>query len=212
MSEATDIFIKHVPEGVIYDLGCGSSKRTARIAHELPDRNNIIGVDKNSGRLADLNRMAQNVETVRADLREFFFPGSCCAAGIVCANMLHFLEPDHRRRLMSDCLYSTDWSGVNLIKVFTNNGQLSIDDDCSFGEEELLRLYEGAGWEVLFYDEVYEYTLTQDPNGGGALMHEVATIVARKPSSPKVLMRMRSVRGPSKWGRATLVDVKTPSQ
>ncbi len=172
-------FIDVIPKnGDVLDFGSGKGINSLFLAEH---GYNITAVDfshKNNLELrqnAEKKALLNKIKVVENNINEFKFDGKFAA--IICTNVLHFLNLDEIKRIIHKFKSNTIKDGINIISVFTKEGQLKSDKMYFFEKEELKKIY--FEWQILFYEEKMKSTMEKDILGKPK-MHEVASIVAKK--------------------------------
>ena len=172
-------FSKLIPKyGDVLDLGCGSGNNSLFLAKR---GFKVIAIDMSSKKLLELKNEAKKksllnkINIINANLNDFKFHKIYSA--IISTNTLHFLQKNKVLEIIKNMKNFTIKNGLNIVSVFTKNGQLKSDKIHFFENEELKKLYND--WEILFYEEKLKPTIEKD-FFGNPKKHEVASIVAKK--------------------------------
>jgi 2-polyprenyl-3-methyl-5-hydroxy-6-metoxy-1,4-benzoquinol methylase len=170
---------KLAPNNDALDLGCGIGKHSIPLADNGMD---ITCVDVDSTALKILidkaheHKLRERISVICNDIRDFEFKKRYGI--ILCRNVLHFFRQGIVLDMLKKIKDATAKNGINIISVFTVNGDLSSDKMYFFQKEELKKLYDS--WETLEYEEKQVETRERNLDGT-TKRHEVASIVARKP-------------------------------
>ncbi len=171
-------FADIIPKGEILDLGCGLGNNSLFLANK---GFNITAVDNSNEKLAKLKSEAEKqsllnkINIINSDIKDFIFNKHFSA--IISTDVLHFLKKEEISTIIKEIKNHTINNGINIITVFTKNGDLKSDKMYFFENQELKAFYDY--WEIIFYEERFKKTMEKDELGNPK-KHEVASIVARK--------------------------------
>lgn len=110
------VFEKHVPKkGKIIDIGCGYGFLSLMLGFTGKERE-ITGIDYDEEKIAIAsNCISKNIRTqfIQADVTEYAFEQ---ADAFVINDVLHYLEPDQQKALITTCAKQLNKNGVMIIR------------------------------------------------------------------------------------------------
>jgi len=162
-----------IPSGIVLDLGCGTGDNAIFIAGQ---GRTVEAVDNSAKAIRELEDKAGpvwgRIAVIKQNVEDFRF--SMSYAAIISTCVLHFLEKTQIAELVDNMKRHTLQKGLNIVSVFTKNGELS--GLTFFENNELRKMY--ADWDILHYSEKPN-RCREKREDGTPKIHEVATIVAR---------------------------------
>lgn len=172
-------FFGFIPKnGVVLDFGCGFGANSVFLAK----KGFIVeSVDKSKDRInflkseASKQHLSNKIKIVNQDITSF--RPNRNFSSVVCTDVLHFLDKKNRDLALYKIKRHTVLGGLNIIRVFTKNGDLNSPRLHFFENGELRENYKD--WDILFYEEKLKMTREKD-SFGRPKKHEVAGIVAKK--------------------------------
>ena len=173
--EVIDIILKHKNSGNVLDLGCGEGGNSIELAKHGFE---VTCVDIS--------------ETVIKRLKEFCSKNSI-AAKIICADLdryiidekydiilstgvYHFLSQGEIYRLLGEARKMTNKNGLNIFYVLLEGDPTQAENPGGhyFRRDELESVYVAAGWNIIAYEEFFEF------DDSTMINHKMARLVAKK--------------------------------
>ena len=152
------------------DLGCN----TGRNALFLASNHEVDAVDISAEALKLIN--SENITKFHQDIQDFLFDKQY--AGIICTDTLHFLAIDKIENTFAKMKKHTVKGGINIITVFTKNGELVLDAIKHYFEPDELKSYY-SDWKIIAY-ELKMGDCHARKSDGTPFRHESAILVAQK--------------------------------
>lgn len=170
---ASDFFISK-KGGTFLDIGAGQGRDSLYMAKQGFD---VYALDKSEVACNQIEKIAKdkkinNLKIIRSDIQNYEIKSGLFDI-ISAINSLQFLERNESLKEVNYIQEALKKDGIAIISTFV--------DSHGFKSQELLELFQAKSFKILYY---FESVIT-DPGHTGAPykhQHEVARIIARKPS------------------------------
>lgn len=175
--------LETTPQGTVLDIGPGRGFPSILLAKK---GFRVEAIEKSKKRLLEYkknilkNKVRDKIKIIDGDILNFKFKRKY--EGITSTYVLHFLTKPQRKELIKKIKTHTRVNGTNFIKAFTNKGELTSSKQLHFFKKNELKSYYKE-WDILYYKEQIEQTLTKDEKGN-TKNHTVATIITKKLKDP----------------------------